>query len=123
MSIYKSVLQRHASAVRRKGGAGCQISSAPLTTNGAEIPRENSLEERFYGTSLKISFAIKLVLLIQAIINTEKVFTDFFGISAISLTKNQHIYLICTTNSSNIKDLGKSNLTRCISMGNKVPIF
>lgn len=31
-----------------------------------------------------------------------------------------NIHFICTTNRSNIEDLGKSNLTRCM-MGNKVP--
>lgn len=67
-----------------------QFSSAPQTTDG---PEKIYSQEPFDGTSLKISFAIKLVLLIQAIINTEKVFTDFFGISAISLTKIQHIYI------------------------------
>lgn len=94
MSGNKSVLQRHMS--RGKGGSGAPVKSnlsLPLWQQARVSQRNDSNLEWFYGTSLKIRFAIKLVLLIQAIINTEKVFTDFFGISAISVTKNQHIYI------------------------------
>ena len=54
--------------------------------------------------------------------NTEKLFTDIFGICPPASWTKTNIHLICTTNRSKIKDLGKSNLTRCMtSMGNKVP--
>lgn len=59
---------------------------------------------------------------------TEKLCRIFFGISPAynnsSLDFKTNIHFICTTNRSNIKDLGKSNLTRCnAKMGNKVPNY
>lgn len=42
---------------------------------------------------------------IQAIFNTENLFTDIFGISSTSQTTTNKHY-ICTTNRSNIKDFG-----------------
>ena len=40
----------------------------------------------------KIVLAFKLVLLIQAIFKTEKLFTNIFGISPTSWTKNQYTF-------------------------------
>lgn len=44
--------------------------------------------------SNKIVLAFKLVLLIQASFNTEKLFTDIFGISPTSWTKNQYTFYL-----------------------------
>lgn len=77
----------------------------------------------------KIHLAFTLVLLIQAFSNTEKLFAEYFLVFPLppithTWTLKINIHFICTTNRSNIKDLGKSNLTRCnTKMGNKVPNY
>lgn len=55
----------------------------------------NSGSEQWLGWAGTKSFlAFKLVLLIQAIFNTEKLFTDIFGISPTSWTKNQYTFYL-----------------------------
>lgn len=55
----------------------------------------NSGSEQWLGRAgTKITLAFKLVLVIQAIFNTEKLFTDIFGISPTSWTKNQYTFYL-----------------------------
>lgn len=62
---------------------------------GPSFPEKRKLRDRtMVGVDLnKIVLAFKLVLLIQASFNTEKLFTDIFGISPTSWTKNQYTFL------------------------------
>jgi len=72
-------------------------SQLPLTKRWGQVSQRkvNLGSEQWLGwAGTKIILAFKLVLLIQAIFNTEKLFTDIFGISPTSWTKNQYTFYL-----------------------------
>lgn len=71
-------------------------SHLPLTRWGQVSQRKVNLgSEQWLGwAGTKIILAFQLMLLIQAIFNTEKLFTDIFGISPTSQTKNQYTFYL-----------------------------
>lgn len=58
------------------------LSRLSLTKDGGRVSQRkvNLGSEQWLGDGTEVILAFKLVLLIQAIFNTEKVFTDIFGI-------------------------------------------